>query len=253
MGDNNLTARTDGEKIPATDHNELVQAFVGDVVPRNNSRVPEDIIGQLGTSVFRWLRAYLKELYLGDAANNLRIYEGSANTIYIEAGGPNDSIRITSGGNIDFYRAGSLVFRTTASGIDWATQPALGIPHANLVNNIPYSKIATKEHKESIGFSNMGGTAETLSINITSGKKYLVVLNIGRFIHSGAGTSDVLLFKVNGTINKEFSLNVTGIATHLKKTFSLIYTATTTTTYSFSFDPVDTDIDWNGDFYVTEI
>lgn len=109
MGTNTLTGRTDGEVIPAADHNELVTALGGDFVPRNNSAVPEDIFGQLGTSALRWLRAYLKACHIGTAANNLIIDESVAGELWLR-NPTNESIRLRNG-KIDCYVNNALVSR----------------------------------------------------------------------------------------------------------------------------------------------
>ena len=93
MGTGTLNSRVDNELIPANDHNQLVNALVGDFVGRNNSRAAEDLFGQLGTSVYRWLRAYVETYHIGDAANNLNISEPVAGEIKI-ARGTNEYINI---------------------------------------------------------------------------------------------------------------------------------------------------------------
>ena len=112
MGENTLTARVDGNKIPANDHNELVQALQIDLVPRNNSRAPQDIIGQLGTSAVRWLRAYVKTYHIGDSANGLTISEAVAGEIHIKRGSSAEEIRLRNGA-LEFYIAGVKSFEIT--------------------------------------------------------------------------------------------------------------------------------------------
>lgn len=126
MGTNTLTTRTDGETIPASDHNEILQALRQDLVPRNNSNAPEDIIGQLGTSALRWLRAYCQEYRVGDAANNLVISEPTPGTLKIERP-DNDYIEIADG-EISFYMNNVKRFAVNDGGIDWATQDDATIP-----------------------------------------------------------------------------------------------------------------------------
>lgn len=69
MGTNNINAATSGTPIPAAHHNSLVSAFKGDVVPRNNSGIAEDMAGSLGTSVLRWLNGFFLQLTIGASAD----------------------------------------------------------------------------------------------------------------------------------------------------------------------------------------
>ncbi len=84
MGTNTLSTATDDNVIPASHHNELVTAFLQELVPRNANRAPGDIAGSLGTSLYRFLRLFVKEIELGEIASNLKIYEGAAGEIWIE-------------------------------------------------------------------------------------------------------------------------------------------------------------------------
>ena len=126
MGTGTLTSRSDGETIPSADHNELVDALSVDVVPRNTSRVATDIIGQLGTSLFRWLRIYVKEIFVGTAANNLKIYEGTSGELWLE-NPSNDSIRLLSGVT-RFYIGTNLVASIDANGFNGADIKDNSIP-----------------------------------------------------------------------------------------------------------------------------
>lgn len=118
MGDNALTSRVDGNVIPASDHNELVQALLIDLVPRNNSRVAEDIIGSLGRSDLRWLRSYIKEMYIGDSANNLKVYEGAAGELWLERNSNTDEIIKLKNGSIEMWVGGVLKGLIDSNGID---------------------------------------------------------------------------------------------------------------------------------------
>ena len=150
MGDNTLTQRVNGNNIPAADHNELVEAFVGDIVPRNTDRAAEDIAGQLGTSQYRFLRSFIQEMLIGDAANNLKIYEGAVGELWIERNSnANEIIKLRNSSielwidnsialniepsQLQFYINGAQEFRVTSSGIDWNTQNNLSIP-SNKIN-----------------------------------------------------------------------------------------------------------------------
>lgn len=111
MGINTLTTRVDGNTIPAADHNELVEALRINFVPRNNSNSPEDIIGQLGQSNLRWLRAFVQEYFVGDAANNLKIYEGAAGELWIERNSSSDEIIKLIDNGVEFWVNGVQVLR----------------------------------------------------------------------------------------------------------------------------------------------
>lgn len=140
MGLNTLTARVDSEIIPAADHNELVEALGIDFVPRNASRVPTDIIGQLGTSALRWLRVFSKEYFIGDAANNLKITESAAGVIKI-GNAANDFVLI-SNGKCEFYTNNIVRWRVNDSGVDWTVIPNSSIPKEK-VNGFIYNSYQT--------------------------------------------------------------------------------------------------------------
>lgn len=101
-----------------------------DFVPRNASRVPTDIVGSLGTSALRWLRTYSTEYFIGDAANNLKIYEPSSGIIRIENAN-NDYMLITDG-TVEMWTNNVRRFRVNDSGIVWSEQADASIPKAKV-------------------------------------------------------------------------------------------------------------------------
>lgn len=109
MSTNTLSAASDGQVIPAAHHNEIVTALIQDLVPRNTSRIPEDISGQLGTSALRWLRLFSKEFFLGTSSQNLKFYEGAVGEIWIERNSPTKETIKIKDGSIQFLIAGNLI------------------------------------------------------------------------------------------------------------------------------------------------
>lgn len=195
MGTNTLSSRIDGEVIPSADHNELVEAFVVDLVPRNSSRVPTDIAGQLGTSAYRWLRAFAQEYFIGDAGNNLKIYEGATGEIWLERSSPsNEQLRIKNG-SIEFYIGGSKVLHLNASGT------------SNTQQYIDYNTLKTRNGKISL-VSSSGAAAASSFVTLVStslancvvGKVVVIDYTVaGTWSTLGTGTPDYQLF-VNGVL-----------------------------------------------------
>lgn len=69
MGTNNIPQANDGEIIPASDHNSIRSALVGDLVPRNNAGAASDEAGNVGSSTYWWNTIFSKILRLKGAAN----------------------------------------------------------------------------------------------------------------------------------------------------------------------------------------
>ena len=128
MGSNALSVASPGQDIPSNHHNELVEAFLQNVVPRDASRVAVDLAGSLGTSALRWLRAYVQTYHIGTASNNLIIYEGATGEIWIQRNDASSEIVKIKNGQIDLEIAGVKKFSVTNAGIDWATQANKSIP-----------------------------------------------------------------------------------------------------------------------------
>jgi hypothetical protein len=64
MGTANIPSATDGDVIPATDHNSLRAAFIGDNVPRNASGDATANAGDCGTATYPYKRANITTGYL---------------------------------------------------------------------------------------------------------------------------------------------------------------------------------------------
>lgn len=128
MSDNILPTAVDDEIIPAEHHNQLVLAFLQDIVPRNAARIAEDLSGQLGSSLYRWARAYLNEIRIGAVVSDLKIYEGAAGELWFERKSATDEIIKLREDRIEFWINGTSRFALGTSGIDWATQGSSTIP-----------------------------------------------------------------------------------------------------------------------------
>jgi len=230
MGSGTLTSRSDNDLIPASDHNELVEALRIDFVPRNNSNAAEDIIGSLGTSAYRWLRGYITELRVGAAANNLRIYEGATGEIYIENGN-NDRIKITDGA-VELWTNGVKRFDVTDSGINWATLPS---------GNIPTIKIEDKpafNFGPSTAASPALATLFTQNLTVKNNKKYLFTVYMNALSSIGGGAGEVYDYEmaIDTTIVREAHYDDTPNAS-IPAATSLVYTyiATSDVSKTFSF------------------
>lgn len=229
MGTGTLTSRSDGEKIPASDHNELVEALVGDYVPRNPSRAPQDIIGQLGTSVYRFLRAYIKEYFIGASANNLKIHEGATGEIWIENPN-NDRIKIKDG-SIELISNNVVRFRVNDSGIDWT------------VSSIPISAlpVTTNYTGTKSGTIVSTGTVDSTTINTTINRNYMMIVSYDS-IRGAAGETSVVSFKVASGVVKSWDFD--GGATDVDydyNTLTWVYKATSSGNKLFElFFDIDT-------------
>lgn len=63
MGTNNIPSATDGNPIPASDHNSIQEALANDIVPRNTSGAPTANQGDLGSSTYPFKRAEITSGY----------------------------------------------------------------------------------------------------------------------------------------------------------------------------------------------
>lgn len=104
MGTNNIPQAVPNTVIPASDHNSLRSAMVGDHVPRNTSGNPQDEIGSLGQSSFRWLFGYVKNLFVGTAAQNISL-EGNGTDLDIKVGG---TVRAKIYQSVNFLPSGMI-------------------------------------------------------------------------------------------------------------------------------------------------
>lgn len=203
MGTGTLTSRSDGEIIPAADHNELVEAFTEELVPRNASRVATDLSGQLGTSAFRWIQAFVRDYFVGDAANNLKIYEGATGELWLERSSPSDEVIKIKSDEIELVVEGVSVLRFTDDSL-------LGLD-----KYISHDRLK-HQSKLAVGRFNHGGTgdvydtiwSETLN-NCVAGKQ-IVIDNDAYYLAEGGG-SDSLDVRVTINGSEEFTdANING-------------------------------------------
>jgi len=168
MGDNTLSVAVDDNIIPDTHHNGLVEALLIDLVPRNASRVATSDAGQIGSSLYRWLRGYFGELRVGISTDNLRVHSPNANEIWIE-NNFGDSVRLIED-TVEMYIDGVLKLKVDADGLDGSLIKLL---------SIDYGSIAAKNVEEG-GPANgsVGGSLNSLASNeitapLISGKTYI--------------------------------------------------------------------------------
>jgi len=226
MGTNTLTARVDGNKIPANDHNELVQALLIDLVPRNNSRAPQDIIGALGTSALRWLRAYVSEYYVGNAANNLRIYEGAAGELWIE-NGLNNRVKIRSG-IIEIWINNVLKGSFDSNGLEGALIKAQSVSNDSIASDKRFISGSVLVQSD----LDTNDTLSSLVLGVRNGYKYSI--NITMKNTAGADTAGwPVLLTANAVLLNNFGGFATGATGETSQTLTWIYTATTTANITF--------------------
>lgn len=182
MSDNTLSVAVDQDIIPAAHHNELVEAFLQALVPRNTSRAPADLAGNLGTSIYRWDFAYIARIIIGAAAQNLKIYSGATNEIWIERGGTSNEIIKLRSGSFEFWKSGASVFSVNASGIVWSTQGDRDIPKAKVANGGYYrsSQVSDSANDEV-------NTPESTSFAFKASRHYLIGIQGGTISATGVG------------------------------------------------------------------
>jgi hypothetical protein len=69
MGTETLKKHSPRDKGIAEWFNEFQEVLSGALVPRNSTGLPQDLIGNLGQSSYRWLNAYLETLKVGSGTN----------------------------------------------------------------------------------------------------------------------------------------------------------------------------------------
>lgn len=86
MAENILQTKLPGDVIDADDPNQYKVAVGGNFVPRNVDGEPTNEAGGLGTSLFRWIHAYLKQINVGSPSSGLIIKEDTGDLV-IEVNG----------------------------------------------------------------------------------------------------------------------------------------------------------------------
>lgn len=77
MGVNTIPERTDGTTIFAAWANDIRAALVGDFVPRNTNAIATDQAGSLGSTSYKWLNAFLHNLYVYNSTTRTKIQRAS--------------------------------------------------------------------------------------------------------------------------------------------------------------------------------
>lgn len=83
MGTGNLTVRSAGI-FDETHLNEIISALLVDLVPRNSTGQTTDIAGGLGSSDFRYNRAFVESIVLGAVASGIK-FDSDANGLFFNA------------------------------------------------------------------------------------------------------------------------------------------------------------------------
>ena len=222
MGDNALTVASSGQDIPSSHHNELVTAFLQNMVPRNASRTAEDLAGALGTSALRWLRAYVETYHIGTASANLTISEAVAGEIHIARDVADEKI-ILRNGALEFHVNNVKRFEVSGSGIVWSNQPAESIPtsrieekaiissgngifgsngsHTKIIALVINTKV-NKHYLMSVNYDDSSGTR--ISLRVDAG---IIWDKVGAALNLGGVTA---IYRATTTGNKEFQVYVTG-------------------------------------------
>lgn len=86
MGDNTIPSAVPQTIIPSEHHNALRTALIEDLVPRNAGAAPETLVGNLGTSSYRWALGYIQQIFIGTAAQNISL-EGNGSNLDLKVGG----------------------------------------------------------------------------------------------------------------------------------------------------------------------
>lgn len=192
MGTGSIPSATGGNIIAPTDHNALKAALIQTFVPRNAAGVAEDVAGSLGSSIYRWNFAYIVQMFIGAASNNLKMYEGADGELWLEKAGI-DSLRLKDG-SLEYYVNEALVFAVNENGIDFLNQP----------NKIPQDAIATKAKfnvgnipVNTSGNSSFETIFSTTLNNCIAGKKILFFVQLN--VESAVNPTDYRL-EINGVL-----------------------------------------------------
>lgn len=214
MGSNTLDNAIENKVIPIGHHNGLVQALLENLVPRNASRVAEDLAGQLGESNLRWLRSYIQEMFVGDAASGLKIYEGATGELWIERAGGN-IIKIRNG-IFEFWVNGTkrFSFDSTFASVNGNLSVA-GSLSVGAAGSIPRSAIASKAFSAgagngsaSIGLNAWHTIFSADLNNMQAGKKVLIYFKNnfrGQYSDISTGATCEARLLVNGSQLKYYS------------------------------------------------
>lgn len=136
MSTNTIPERQDGATIFAAWANDIRTAIYGDFVPRNTSAVATDQAGSLGSTTFKWLSAYLHNLYIYNATERTKISRASGGSnhdlVLPNALAGQDKAPLVSNatGTLSYDLTGNFVV-SSASG-DFSTTSATFVDVTNL-------------------------------------------------------------------------------------------------------------------------
>lgn len=115
MGTNTIASNTDGDVADAADVEQYKDALKGDIVPRNNSGIVQDIFGSIGSSVYRFLSAYVSRINLGATASGITIEEDSGDVIFKLASTEMFRIRASGVNKVESSGTGSIQSTTSST------------------------------------------------------------------------------------------------------------------------------------------
>ncbi len=98
MGNDTLTARSNGQIIDQTWYNVIRSALNQDFLPRNSSGIVTDQSGSLGSATYSWLNQYLQKLRLMNGANSVDLIAPSLSGSYqitVPASAPGSTLPIS--------------------------------------------------------------------------------------------------------------------------------------------------------------
>lgn len=191
MGTGTLPVAVDDNIIPATHHNALVEAMLLDIVPRNASRVATSDAGQIGSSLYRFLRGFFGEVRIGTSAENLKVYSGAANEMWIEI--PNgDRIQLAQG-DISIWTDGVKRFSIQDGGIDWSIINDFTILSSKLANRfVAQSNLVSGSVSGTTGIP----VAGTFSPSLKAGRQYVLSISIDSVV-AGIPPADLWIHESN--------------------------------------------------------
>lgn len=246
MGLNTLPVAVDENIIPAEHHNALTEAFLLDLVPRNASRQATSDGGQLGTSLYRWLRLYIKEIIVGTTSENLRIHSPNSKELWLE-NTVGDSVRLIEG-SVKVFIGGAEKFSVEAAEL---VTPEQYINQNSIKTN---AKVATGY----LGYSeDTTGDTHTVPIsgtttitNALAGKVLKVTVYTFWNSLSASPGSDVFI-KINGSTVK--TDHVASPEIMASRVHTIYYTVPSDGSYTLSVTARRFHVFNNGSFTMEEI
>jgi hypothetical protein len=206
LGINNLSQIGNSTPTPATGDliDQYYQAVTEDIVPRNNSGVPEDSAGDLGTSDYQFNRLFIKNGMVLDGeninlasidVNRYAILEGKAKS----SGAPNF---------ITTFSNSTSLFIDTNSGLN-PLRMIINNNFVNIENNLVFSGLSTATSVSSLTICNINhsqftGQDFTKYVGeLNSAGQSLRVDTIGTTIASLTGTTQA--FGINNGTTTEYA------------------------------------------------